>query len=297
MSIQFCVLGSGSEGNAALLMTPAVHVLIDAGFFPDELSARMDGTGATWQSLDAVILTHTHGDHIKKKCLTFCIEHDVRFICHEHHAEQLSGGRYFKKMKDRGLLRTYDGKSPFSVSHLAEGPQENVDGTGALRFHPVSLSHDCKPTFGFRIEAPGTVEDSATATTVERGFKIGYFADLGHCCDGVTREMANVDLLALEFNHDEEMERKSGRHPRLIQRVLGDEGHLSNSQAAEVFRRVLESGTNGGPKFLIQMHLSKDCNRADLAYKAAQEVVLLTGAQTRVFSTRQDRRGSVHCLP
>jgi hypothetical protein len=49
-----------------------------------------------------------------------------------------------------------------------------------------------------------------------------------------------------------------------------------------------------GPKLLLQMHLSKECNRAELAYEAAQQVLLMTGAQTQVFSTRQDRRGTIH---
>ena len=332
MNIQFCVLGSGSEGNAALLMTPHVHILIDAGFFPDELAARMDGTGASWDTIDAVVLTHTHGDHIKKKCLTFCAKHDVRFICHERHAEQLSGGRYFKRVVEKGLLRTYSGNGPFEVDahspmveqvvveqavvgqalsrecelpavvwdqavaaaeSISQYNANSVEPTAmrpeALRFFPIPLPHDAPPTFGFRIEA-------RIAEPVERWVKIGYLADLGVGHEPIAREVFDVDLLALEFNHDVELERRSGRHPSLIQRVLGKDGHLSNDQAAELFRTVLENGTNGGPKLLVQMHLSRDCNRPELAYKAAQEVVLLTGAATRVFSTRQDRRGTVHSL-
>jgi len=326
MNVQFCVLGSGSEGNAALLMTPHVHVLIDAGFFPDELAARMDGTGASWDTIDAVVLTHTHGDHIKKKCLTFCAKHDVRFVCHERHAEQLSGGRYFKRVVEKGLLRTYDGNGPFEVAGMAESsprecelPAESLNHASAtnespssyatastatattaalvtatatseaLRFFPIPLPHDAPPTFGFRIEV-------RIAEPAERWVKIGYLSDLGVGHEPIAREVFDVDLLALEFNHDVELERRSGRHPTLIQRVLGKDGHLSNDQAAELFRTVLENGTNGGPKLLVQMHLSRDCNRPELAYKAAQEIVLLTGAATRVFSTRQDRRGTVHSL-
>lgn len=276
MSVQFCVLGSGSEGNAALLMTPELHILLDAGFLPDELAQRMDGTGASWSSLDAVVLTHTHGDHLKKKCLAICAEYDIRFICHEGHAQQLQGSRYFKRLQQRELLCTYhDG--PFELHPT-------------LRFHPIRLPHDCPPTFGFRIEA------RAPGSTDERWVKVGYLVDLGECVHDVADAVNDVDLLALEFNHDEEMERTSGRHPRLIQRVLGREGHLSNKQAAEVFRRVLERGPNGGPRLLLQMHLSSDCNRADIAYQAAQEVLLMTGAHTQVFSTRQDRRGTIHSL-
>lgn len=289
MNVQFCVLGSGSEGNAALLMTPHLHVLIDAGFFPDELASRMDGTGASWETIDAVVLTHTHGDHIKKKCLTFCAQHGVRFICHERHAEQLSGGRYFKRVVEKNLLQTYNGNGPFEVGAGANHLAEKTNGAEALRFFPIPLPHDAPPTFGFRIEA-------RLAEPAERWVKIGYLADLGDGHEPIAREVLDVDLLALEFNHDVELERRSGRHPTLIQRVLGKDGHLSNEQAADLFRRVLENGTNGGPKLLVQMHLSRDCNRPELAYKAAQEVVLLTGASTRVYSTRQDQRGTVHTL-
>src|SRR4051812_17981350 len=105
--------------------------------------------------------------------------------------------------------------------------------------------------------------------------------------------MYGVDLLALEFNHDERMQRESGRHPSLIERVMGRGGHLSNRQAADVFRRVLESG-HPAPKALVQIHLSRQCNRAELAYQSAQEVAFLAGAATRIFSSRQEIRGTLH---
>jgi len=316
MSIHVCVLGSGSQGNATLLMTPQLHVLIDAGFLPDDMAARLDGTGASWESLDAIVLTHTHGDHLKKKCLKHCVEHDVRFICHEHHVEQLSGGRYFKRLAERGLVHTYDGTHEFeiapreretacvgaSVTEVAldadvtllktvfaprHAPRPAGDGsvTEAFVFHPILVPHDCPPTFGFRIEA----------LCGERTARIGYLSDLGECDEHIAEQMRGVELLALEFNHDVPMQVRSGRHPRLIERVLGREGHLSNNQAAEVLRQILESGCTA-PQVLVQLHLSDECNRPDLAYRAAQETVLLTGAPTRVYSSRQDRRGTIHAL-
>ena len=55
---------------------------------------------------------------------------------------------------------------------------------------------------------------------------------------GLSR-LANVDLLALEFNHDVDLEHSSGRSPYLIARILSEEGHLSNLQALELLREVV----------------------------------------------------------
>src|SRR5213076_1241688 len=76
---------------------------------------------------------------------------------------------------------------------------------------------------------------------------------------------AGVDVLAVEYNHDERMQRASGRPQILINRVLGDRGHLSNAQAAELTRTVARSCGPDGLRCLIQLHLSRDCNRPDLA--------------------------------
>ena len=155
---------------------------------------------------------------------------------------------------------------------------------GGVSFTPVPIPHDCPPTFGFRIEAQ-----------CERGLlrRLGYFADLGECLPPTLGHMHGLDLLALEFNHDEELERSSGRSQNLIQRVLGPEGHLSNRQAADVLRQLFSAG-QPLPRLLVQMHLSQECNRAELAYRAALEVVQQCGAPTQVFSTRQDQRGTIH---
>ena len=307
-------------GNAALLMTPQLHVLIDIGFLPKDLEKRMEGTGASWQTLDAVVLTHTHGDHVKKKCLLECADNEIPFWCHEHHAVQLGGGRYFKRLQKCGLVRTYDGKAPFEMTAPRKtatthpilsptGERENNNGEVRVRFYPIAVPHDSPPTFGFRIEVarekqPAEAEVNVFGATAAEALeaygtewiKLGYLVDLGECSETVARAVADVDMLALEFNHDEDLQRGSGRHPRLIQRVMGKDGHLSNRKAAEVFRNILENRSTGALKLLLQMHLSQECNRPQLAYEAAQQVVFMTGAQTRVYSTRQDRRGTIHTL-
>ena len=45
MSLELCILASGSAGNAAILRSPAGLLLIDAGIGPRTFVKRLDGTG------------------------------------------------------------------------------------------------------------------------------------------------------------------------------------------------------------------------------------------------------------
>jgi hypothetical protein len=76
----------------------------------------------------------------------------------------------------------------------------------------------------------------------------------------------------------------------LIERVLGDEGHLSNKQAALLLREVLERSEPGRLQHVVQLHLSRDCNRPPLAQEAAQAVCDGTRGIT-LHTAEQDRPG------
>ena len=104
--------------------------------------------------------------------------------------------------------------------------------------------------------------------------------------------LADVDVLAVEFNHDVAMEHASGRSSRLIGRVLGDEGHLSNAQGAGLMRAVLARSEPGRLRYLVQLHLSRECNRPALAREAAQTVLDELAVRVEVHTARQDEPGA-----
>ena len=120
-------------------------------------------------------------------------------------------------------------------------------------------------------------------------WSIGYAADLGTVPPDLLESFGAVDLLALEFNHDEQLQVRSGRPRQLIDRVLGDRGHLSNVQAAESVRTILNSAAKPNLRHLVQLHLSLECNRPNLAREAVRDVLAAFGRVIALHTAWQDR--------
>jgi len=248
MATRFTVLASGSSGNSSLLQSGKFGLMIDFGLGVRRLATRLAARGYTWQHADVVLLTHTHGDHWSETSLAAFVKHGRRLVCHADHAAQLGEwSESFRRLSTAGL-----------VTHYAADQWLELDGP--MRVLPLRVSHDGEPTFAFRVEGPGGLYGPDWA--------VGYAADLGTWTDGLAGALAGVDLLALEFNHDVHLQRTSGRPWHLIQRVLGDGGHLSNEQA-EAFLQRNRQHNPAGPRTLVPLHLSRECNTLELATAAA----------------------------
>jgi phosphoribosyl 1,2-cyclic phosphodiesterase len=272
MSLRFTVLASGSSGNASLVEANGFGLLIDAGLGPRQLAARLTAAGSSWSAVQAVLLTHTHSDHWKDRTLAHLCRHRVPLFCHpDCHSELQTYSPAFLELAAAGLVRPFESGEEFIA---AQG----------LRCRPLPVRHDSGATFGFRIEGPRDLFGQASA--------VGYVADLGCWDEALADGLADVDLLAVEFNHDLAMELASGRSPRLIGRVLGDEGHLSNTQGAALVRAVLGRSEIGRVRHLVQLHLSRQCNRPALAREAAKAMLDDFTVRVEVHTARQDEPGT-----
>jgi phosphoribosyl 1,2-cyclic phosphodiesterase len=249
MPLRFTVLASGSGGNASLLEAGGFGVLIDVGLGPRQLARRLAAAGVCWAQVQAVLLTHTHSDHWNDRTLGYLRRLRIPLYCHaSHHEALLDYGAAFAVLCDENLVRAYE-------------PDRELELVPGLCCRPLPLRHDGGITCGFRFEA--------AADAAGQRFALGYVADLGSWGPDLAQTLGDVDLLALEFNHDVALERSSGRSPRLIARILGDDGHLSNFQAATLLREVLRRSAPDRLRQVVQLHLSRDCNHPDLAWAAA----------------------------
>jgi phosphoribosyl 1,2-cyclic phosphodiesterase len=276
MTLRYTVLASGSAGNASLVQTPLAGVLLDGGLGPQELADRFAQAALPLDSVRAMLLTHVHTDHWKDRTLAWLLKRSLPLFCHPgHHAALLRLSPAFREMLEVGLVRSFV-------------PGEEFCPIVGLSCRAFEVRHDSGATFGFRVEGP--------ADLLGRRAAIGYASDLGTWSVPVVEALLDVDLLALEFNHDVELERRSSRPAILVARVLGDEGHLSNDQAAALVRAVLARSAPGRLRHLVQLHLSRDCNRPTLARKAAAEALLAANAKATVHTAEQGAPGKTLLL-
>jgi phosphoribosyl 1,2-cyclic phosphodiesterase len=269
MALRFSVLASGSSGNASLVEANGFGVLLDVGLGPRQLNSRLATIDRNWTHIHAVVLTHTHADHWNEGTFAQLRRLGIPIYCHaDHHMPLRMASLAFGELRGGGLVRDYQ-------------PGQALQLSPTLACTPLPVWHD-DTTCGFRFEAAQDLFGPST---------LGYAADLGTWQPELIDAFANVDILALEFNHDVFLERASGRSPELILRVLGDRGHLSNVQAANLFREVLERSQPGRPQHLVQLHLSRQCNRPAMAVDAARVVVKELQAEVEIHTARQNNAG------
>ncbi len=68
--VRFTVLASGSRGNSTIVSGGKTRILVDAGLSCRELFRRMRLAGEEPGTLDAIIITHEHQDHINGLAVT-----------------------------------------------------------------------------------------------------------------------------------------------------------------------------------------------------------------------------------
>lgn len=234
-------------------------MLIDCGISLKALCSRMSAAGLDVDSVEAVIVSHGHGDHVRGVPVLSRRKEAIVFANDATVSEGRLGGAV-----EQSFLRRFKTGGPFSV--------------GDLTIDPFPLPHDATDTAGFVI-SDGSV-------------RAGFATDLGSVTLEVQRRLSGCDVCVLESNHDEEMLMRGPYPAFLKRRVGGPAGHLSNEDAAGLVSAIAHRSL----AHLVLVHLSETNNRPDLPLAAAACALGRQASGTQISLGRQDKPGQVITL-
>lgn len=260
MNLAICSLASGSSGNCYVIRGGDTFVLVDAGISGKQIRERLSAIGLEPSRLSAILLTHSHSDHVKGLAAVLKTT-DACLFTNEATATDACAGLPAERVK---FFETGDG---FDL--------------GELQVHTFPVSHDTADPVGF--------------TFLRGGKQISIVADTGIVTRPIYEQIRGADILVLESNHDENILRM-GRYPWFLkQRILGEEGHLSNEAAAKALAAALEEERDAQAerqRTVLLAHLSQENNFPEMALTTVNNILeerglLRSGLKIRVLPRTQ----------
>ncbi len=230
--MRICSLASGSKGNSIFIESSHSRILVDAGLTAQQLKIRLESIGVEPESIDAIIITHSHRDHVTGTNV-FSRQFDVPLYGHPDTLDHLS---YLFKRK----TKIFPWTGPFAIKDFY--------------LTPFRLSHDANPTVGYLISSQNK--------------KIAICTDLGVVTREVTEHLEQAEFIIIESNHDPDM-LFNGPYPwELKERIASRVGHLSNHDTGNLLKTLL----NGRIQKVLLAHLSDENNSLELARNTVLEL-------------------------
>lgn len=247
----FCPLASGSRGNCVYFGSEHTKILIDAGISTKAAKNKLAEIDVDIEDIDAILISHDHGDHIKGlKVMAYRMGIPV-FANHE---------------TAKGIVEHFHDCPKFKIFSTGETFE-----FGDLEIHPFSIQHDTMDPVAFTIKT--------------EELKLGFCTDLGFVTSLVRNQLKECDYLYVEANHEPSMVHACPRPMVYKQRVLSRSGHLSNQACAELLRDVAHSGL----KHVHLAHLSSECNSPDMALTVIRQILEQNGIQLDMCVAPQDK--------
>ncbi len=255
--VTVAVLSSGSRGNCTYVGDGHAGVLVDCGLSTRQILQRMEAVGLSMAPIDAVLVTHEHGDHAGS----------CRILCNR--LEKLRGREIPFYMTEGTLQALKEKVVPKHVTCIAAGTPFRV---GHLKVDPFRIPHDTADPVAYRIGVG------------QRW--VGVITDLGRPTTLISEKLRTLAVAVLEFNHDLEMLLEGPYAWPVKQRIRSSHGHLSNEQAGELLAGALSENL----EHLVLAHLSDENNAPQRALQCAAKTLHAGGVGDRVqvHLARQD---------
>jgi phosphoribosyl 1,2-cyclic phosphodiesterase len=246
-------LNSGSNGNCYYVGNEDDAVLIDVGISCRETERRMKRSGLSFANVKAIFVSHEHVDHIT----------GIPVLAKKY---QLPVYITRDTLRDSGII-----VEPQLINSFKDNKPVTI---GRLTITPFRKSHDACDPHSFII-SDGRVT-------------IGVFTDIGYSCSQVIGYFNQCNAAFLEANYCEDMLENGGYPYYLKKRISSDTGHLSNTQALELFMNYRSKQLS----HLILSHLSKNNNSPDLVEKLFTQ----QAGNTKIIVASRYQETEVYCI-
>jgi phosphoribosyl 1,2-cyclic phosphodiesterase len=217
--------------------------------------------------LDAVFVTHVHGDHVNQSTVLKLYREHIPIYCPIEIEPHLKKKYHYAATAARhGLLRPI-ATSEVTLDHLC--------------IRSFKVPHDSDGgCFGYSI-----LHDDEGVTK-----KVSISTDLANATQSAVEQMANSDVIVIESNYDVKMLEASAR-PAWLKRRIQQDGHLSNDQCAESLLQIIDK-SDTLPSSVALAHVSRECNTNKLAHDCTKAVLDLKGiGSIKIFETHPDQPG------
>jgi phosphoribosyl 1,2-cyclic phosphodiesterase len=233
--MKFCVLGSGSKGNATYVSSGGTGILIDAGMSGIELQKRLSAIGVELAAIDAILVTHEHNDHVQGVGV---LSRRAKIPVYANAATFSAASKIINKL--------------FSYNEFETGQTFHFRN---LEIHPFSISHDTDDPVGFRVS--------------DKNVSFGYCTDTGKVSRLMQHRLSSCQALVLESNHDIDMLQNGTYPPYLKQRIRSGQGHLDNMATAAFLQELAHEEL----QHVVLAHLSEENNHPEIAFHAVVDAL------------------------
>ena len=247
--ITFISLSSSSCANCFYLESGGCAILIDAGVGIRSVERWLAERNIDVRAVSAILLTHDHTDHIKS----------VGSLSKKYGMPIYATKETYTAIMD--IPSIYTKPTERAVQYITKGRSFQV---GCFTIEAFNLPHDAVDTVGYSISVEGKV--------------FTFLTDLGYLPLSAERYVEEATHLIIESNYDEGMLADSIYPPSVQRRISGDNGHLSNIQAAEYIAELYHPELER----VWLCHLSKDSNTPQCALSATHQALCRIGAQNCV---------------
>ena len=235
--LKYCSIGSGSSGNCHYIGYKDTNILVDAGLSGKRISTGLEDINIEPSNVKGIFITHEHSDHIK----------GAGIISRKYNIPIFANIKTWCAMKDKlGQIEDHN---------MKVFENDKSYSLGDLIIRPFSISHDASDAVGYNFYADNE--------------KMSIATDIGKITDNIRRHLYKSKLVVLESNYDPNMLMMGSYPYALKKRVMSEEGHLSNEDAANFCVELIKEGTQR----ILLAHLSKENNFPELAYETSKGIL------------------------